>query len=207
MNSTMQAVPNSMSSKIWQRAVEAAGLSDIHERVLAGNRLSFDDGMRLYATQQLNVLGYLANIVRERKNGNLAYWVRNQHINYTNVCNKSCLFCSFYARPKDDPRAYCMSPEQAAAKVSNYGDVPITEIHVVGGVNPKLPFSYYLELLQAIKAARPQAHIKAFTMVEIDQIVRASKKSAEEVFADLKAAGLDALPGGGGGGVGGGGGG
>ncbi|HVF84583.1 MAG TPA: radical SAM protein, partial [Abditibacteriaceae bacterium] len=186
-----------MTSSIWQRAINAAGLSDIHNRVLDNQRLSFEDGLRLYATPQLNVVGYLANIVRERLNGNVAYWVRNQHVNYTNVCNKGCLFCSFYAKPKDDARAYVMSPEQAAQKVSNYLDVPITEIHVVGGVNPKLPYSYYIELLQAIKAARPQAHIKAFTMVEIDQIVRAAKKSAEEVYEDLKAAGLDALPGGG----------
>ena len=182
---------------IWQHAIERAGLGEIYTKVLGGERLSFDDGLQLYATPELPVVGYLANIVRERLNGNVAWWVRNQHVNYTNVCNKGCLFCSFYARPKDDPRAYVMSPEQAAAKVFNYHDVPITEIHVVGGVNPKLPYSYYLELLQAIKAARPEAHIKAFTMVEIDQIVRASKKSAEEVFEDLKAAGLDALPGGG----------
>jgi aminodeoxyfutalosine synthase len=182
---------------IWQAQIERAGLDEIHAKVLAGTRLSFDDGLKLYATPQLPLLGYLANIVRERLNGNVAWWVRNQHVNYTNVCNKGCLFCSFYARPKDDPRAYVMTPEQAAHKVSNYGDVPITEVHVVGGVNPKLPYSYYIELLQAIKAARPKAHIKAFTMVEIDQIVRASKKSAEEVFEDLKAAGLDALPGGG----------
>lgn len=186
-----------MSELIWKRAIEAAKLADIHEKLLAGERLNFDDGMRLYAAPQLNVVGYLANIVRERLNGNVAYWVRNQHINYTNVCNKGCLFCSFYARPKDDPRAYVMTPEQAAAKVSNYHDVPITELHVVGGVNPKLPYSYYLELLRAIKAARPEAHIKAFTMVEMDQIVRAAKKPIEEIFADLKAAGLDALPGGG----------
>lgn len=182
---------------IWQQAIERAGLSGIHSKVLAGTRLSFEDGLQLYATPELPVVGYLANIVRERLNGNVAWWVRNQHVNYTNVCNKGCLFCSFYARPKDDPRAYVMSPEQAALKVSNYHDVPITEVHVVGGVNPKLPYAYYLELLQALKAARPEAHIKAFTMVEIDQIVRASKKPAEEVFEDLKAAGLDALPGGG----------
>lgn len=186
-----------MSQNIWKRAVEAAGLSDIHDKVLAGERLSFEDGLRLYAAPQLNVVGYLANIVRERKNGNVAYWVRNQHVNYTNVCNKGCLFCSFYARPKDDPRAYVMTPKQAAAKVSNYADVPITEVHVVGGVNPKLPYSYYLDLLRAVKAARPAAHIKAFTMVEMDQIVRAAKKPMAEVFEDLKAAGLDALPGGG----------
>ena len=186
-----------MSATIWRRAIEAAGLGDIHDKVLCAERLSFDDGMRLYAAPQLNVVGYLANITRERLNGNVAYWVRNQHINYTNVCNKGCLFCSFYARPKDDARAYCMTPEQAAQKVANYLDAPITEIHVVGGVNPKLPYEYYIELLQAIKAARPAAHIKAFTMVEIDQIVRRAKKSPEEVFEDLKAAGLDALPGGG----------
>lgn len=185
------------SEKIWRRAIEAANLSDIHEKVLYGERLSFEDGIRLYGTKQLNVLGYLANIVRERLNGNVAYWVRNQHINYTNVCNKGCLFCSFYARPKDDPRAYSMTPEEAADKVRNYLNVPISEIHVVGGVNPKLPYSYYIELLQAIKEARPSAHIKAFTMVEVDQIVRAAKKPAEEVFEDLKKVGLDALPGGG----------
>ena len=184
-------------SIIWQRAIDAANLTDIYERVLDHQRLSFDDGMRLYQAPQLNVVGYLANIVRERINGNVAFWVRNQHINYTNVCNKGCLFCSFYAKPSGDARAYVMTPEMAAQKVTNYLDVPISEIHVVGGVNPKLPYSYYLELLQAIKAARPNAHIKAFTMVEIDQIVRASKKSVEEVYEDLKAAGLDALPGGG----------
>jgi aminodeoxyfutalosine synthase len=186
-----------MSELIWRRAIEAAGLGDIHDKVLNAERLSFDDGLRLYAAPQLNVVGYLANIVRERKNGNVAYWVRNQHVNYTNVCNKGCLFCSFYARPKDDPRAYVMTPQQAAEKVSNYKDVPISEVHVVGGVNPKLPYDYYLDLLRAIKAARPKAHIKAFTMVELDQIVRAAKKPIDEIFADLKAAGLDALPGGG----------
>jgi len=186
-----------MSGVLWRRRIEAAGLGGIHDKVLREERLSFDDGLQLYNTFDLNAVGYLANIVRERKNGNIAYWVRNQHINYTNVCNKGCLFCSFYAKPKDDPRAYVMTPEVAAQKVLNYGDAPISEIHVVGGVNPKLDYEYYLELLRAIKAARPEAHIKAFTMVEIDQIVRRSKKSPREVFLDLKAAGLDALPGGG----------
>jgi len=182
---------------VWQSQIERAGLAFIAQKVESGQRLSFDDGLALYATPHLNVVGYLANQVRERKNGNVAYWVRNQHVNYTNVCNKGCLFCSFYARAKDDPRAYTMTPEQAAQKVRNYHDVPISEIHVVGGVNPKLPYAYYIELLQAIKQARPDAHIKAFTMVEIDQIVRAAKKSPAEVYADLKAAGLDAIPGGG----------
>ncbi len=182
---------------VFQSQIERAGLADIAAKVERGERLSFEDGLQLYRTPALNVVGHLANFVRERKNGNVAYWVRNQHVNYTNVCNKGCLFCSFYAKPKDDPRAYTMTPQQAAQKVSNYSDVPISEIHIVGGVNPKLPYSYYLELLHAVKAARPSAHIKAFTMVEIDQIVRAAKKSPAEVYADLKAAGLDAIPGGG----------
>lgn len=190
-----------MIGTFWQQRIEAAGLRDIAEKVESGQRLSADDGLRLYQTPHLNIVGYLANIVRERKNGNFAYWVRNQHVNYTNVCNKGCLFCSFYAKPKDDPRAYTMTPEQAAQKVTNYGDVPISEVHVVGGVNPKLPYSYYLDLLRAIKAARPQAHIKAFTMVEMDQIMRAAKRegkeTAREVYEDLKAVGLDAIPGGG----------
>ena len=182
---------------VFQPRIERAGLADIAAKIERGERLSFDDGLQLYQTPALNVVGHLANFVRERKNGNVAYWVRNQHVNYTNVCNKGCLFCSFYAKPKDDPRAYTMTPEQAAQKVSNYSDVPISEIHIVGGVNPKLSYSYYIELLQAVKAARPAAHIKAFTMVEIDQIVRASKKTPREVYADLKTAGLDAIPGGG----------
>jgi aminodeoxyfutalosine synthase len=186
-----------MIGTFWRHQIEAANLSDIAAKVENGERLSFDDGLRLYQTPHLNVVGFLANIVRERLNGNVAYWVRNQHVNYTNVCNKGCLFCSFYAKPKDDPRAYVMTPAQAAQKVRNYADVPISEVHVVGGVNPKLSYDYYLELLREIKAARPDAHIKAFTMVEIDQIVRAAKKSPREVFEDLKAAGLDALPGGG----------
>jgi len=186
-----------MSGVLWQKRIEAAGLGKIQEKVMNEERLSFEDGLQLYATADLNAIGYLANIVRERKNGNVAYWVRNQHVNYTNVCNKSCLFCSFYARPRNDARAYVMSPEDAAQKVLNYGDAPISEIHVVGGVNPKLDYDYYLDLIRTIKAARPKAHIKAFTMVEIDQIVRRAKKPPREVFLDLKAAGVDALPGGG----------
>ena len=186
-----------MTSNFWQHQIERAGLGEIAAKIERGERLSFDDGLELYRNPNLNAVGALANRARERKNGDIAYWVRNQHVNYTNVCNKGCLFCSFYAKPKDDPRAYVMTPQQAAQKVRNYGDVPISEVHVVGGVNPKLPYAYYLELLQEIKAARPKAHIKAFTMVEIDQIVRIAKKSPREVFEDLKSAGLDALPGGG----------
>lgn len=181
---------------IYEDLIGRAGLADIHDKVLAGQRLSLDDGLRLYACDELPVLGYLANIVRERKSGDTAYYVRNQHINYTNICNKLCKFCSFYVKPKDG-RGYVLSPEQVAARVAEYDQAPITEIHMVGGVNPKLPYQYYLDVLRAMKQARPAAHLKAFTMIEIAQIQRIAKKPLEEIFADMKAAGLESLPGGG----------
>ena len=180
----------------YDHLIDRAGLGDIRDKVLAGERLNSDDGLRLYACDELPILGYLANIVRERKNGNATYYVRNQHINYTNVCNKLCKFCSFYVKPKDE-RGYVLSPEQVAARVSEYAEAPITEIHMVGGVNPKLPYDYYLDVLRAMKEARPAAHLKAFTMIEIAQIQRMAKKPLAEIFADMKAAGLESLPGGG----------
>src|SRR5471030_2011223 len=134
-----EALMSGKSGQWWRRLLQQAGLGEIQRKVELGQRLSFEDGLLLYTTPRLNLVGHLANIVRERRNGNLAYWVRNQHINYTNICNKGCLFCSFYAKPKDDARAYVMTPQQVAEKVANYGDIPISEIHVVGGVNPKLP--------------------------------------------------------------------
>ncbi len=181
---------------IYDDLIDRAGLGAIRDKVLAGERLGVDEGLRLYACDELPVLGYLANIVRERLNGAATYYVRNQHINYTNVCNKLCKFCSFYVKPKDE-RGYVLSPEQVAARVAAYAEAPITEIHMVGGVNPKLPYEYYLDVLRKMKEARPAAHLKAFTMIEIAQIQRIAKKPLDEIFADMKAAGLESLPGGG----------
>lgn len=181
---------------VFDAILERAGLADICEKVRAGQRLNSDDGVRLYACDDLPLLGYMANIVRERLNGNTTYYVRNQHINYTNICNKLCKFCSFYVKPKDE-RGYVLDPEQVAQRVREYAEIPITEIHMVGGVNPKLPYAYYLDVIKAMKEARPEAHLKAFTMIEIAQIQRIAKKSLEEVFADMKEAGLESLPGGG----------
>ena len=181
---------------IIEEQIERAGLAGIHAKVLDGRRLSADDGLRLYECPDLPVLGYLANLVRQTRHGDLTYYVRNQHINYTNICNKLCKFCSFYVKPKDD-RGYVLEPEQVARRIHDYVDAPITEIHMVGGVNPKLPYPYYLDLLRAMKAARPEAHLKAFTMIEMAQIQRVARKPMEEVFADLREAGLESLPGGG----------
>lgn len=178
------------------RALERAGLRDLYDKVQAGERLSWADGERLYRTPELGAVGFLANLVRERQHGQVTYYVCNQHINYTNVCNKRCLFCSFYMPPKD-PRGYVLSPEQVQERLRRYLDQPVREVHIVGGVNPRLPYSYYLELLRAVKEVRPEAHVKAFTMIELAQIARVGRKPVPEMLADLKAAGLDAVPGGG----------
>ena len=178
------------------RLVEAAGLADIYQKVLRGERLTFDDGLRLYKNPNLNALGWMANIVRERLNGDKTYYVRNQHINYTNVCNKGCKFCSFYAQ-KGGPDPYTMSIADVRARLRMHLDIPIKEVHMVAGINPKLPYSYYLDLLRAVKEERPGVHIKAFTCVEIAEIHRQANKPLEEVFAELREAGLDSLPGGG----------
>src|SRR5207248_4337619 len=128
------------------RMVEQAGLGDIAEKVAAGERLSFADGVRLYECPDLTAVGYLANGVREREHGDLAYFVRNQHINYTNICNKDCKFCSFYAK-KGGPKPYELDVEAIRRRVREYRDVPITEIHMVGGINPRLPYQYYLDVV------------------------------------------------------------
>jgi len=178
------------------RLIESAGLTDLYEKVMLGQRLTAEDGLKLYENPNLNAVGSLANIVRERKNGNKTYYVRNQHINYTNVCNKGCKFCSFYAQ-KGGPDPYTMSIEDVKGRLRNHLDIPIKEVHMVAGINPKLPYQYYLDLLRAVKEVRPGVHIKAFTCVEIAEIHRQANKPLDEVFAELKEAGLDSLPGGG----------
>jgi aminodeoxyfutalosine synthase len=178
------------------RRAHAAGLSSIAEKVLAGERLSGADGLALYRTPEIHLLGRLADVVRERLHGDLAYFNVNQHVNYTNYCNKFCEFCSFDRLPGQEG-AFLLSPEQAADKVRALLHEPVTEVHMVAGVWPRIPYSYYLELLRAVKAARPSIHVKAFTMVELDQIARVAKKPLSAVLEELKAAGLGSCPGGG----------
>ena len=171
-------------------------LIDVYEKVIAGERLSAGDGMRLYDTSDLNAVGYMANFVRERLCGNVAWYVRNQHINYTNICNKLCRFCSFYVPPKDS-RGYVLSPEDVQERVRQYLHIPISEIHMVAGIYPKLPYSYYIDIVHAVKEVRPDVAVKAFTAIEWVQIARAAKKPLRDVMLDLKAAGVSSIPGGG----------
>src|SRR5207237_5926340 len=122
-------------------------LADIYERVMASERLRLSDAIRLFESRNLSGIGYMANIVRERIHGDRAYYIRNQHINYTNICNKHCKFCYFAKNPKEGgPEQYTFSLEHLRAALRKHRDVPITEIHMVGGINPKLPYDYYLDL-------------------------------------------------------------
>jgi aminodeoxyfutalosine synthase len=177
--------------------IQNSDLADIFHKVRSGARLSHADGVRLYESPHLAYVGHMANAVRERLHGQKTYFVRNQHINYTNICQKDCKFCSFYAK-KGGPEAYVLSPEDIADKVNRYADEPVTEIHMVGGIHPRLPYSYYTDVLAAIKSVRPSVHIKAWTMVELVQIHKVSGFSTlTETMLDLQGHGLGSCPGGG----------
>jgi aminodeoxyfutalosine synthase len=170
-------------------------LEAVREKVLAGRRLGFEDGVALYRTHDLLGLGRLANHVREEKHADVAYFVWNTHINHTNVCVATCDFCAFAAK-RDEPRAYTMSVDEVVGNVSALSK-SVREVHVVGGLHPGLPFSYFTDMLRGIKAVRPDIHVKAFTAVEVFFFHRLYRRSVEEVLAELKAAGLDSMPGGG----------
>ncbi len=176
--------------------IQNSGLGDILDKVRAGERLSIDDGRRLFESADILAVGYLANIVRERLNGNRAYFIYNQHINYSNVCTNLCKFCAF-GKDRDSELAYEMSVEDVKDKVRQRLDEPITEIHMVGGIHPDLPYSYYLELLRGIKEVRPRVHIQAFTCVEIAHLAGLAGKGIGETLEELKEAGLGSIPGGG----------
>ncbi len=183
--------------KIAPEKIVGPDLMDIYAKVDAGTRLSFEDGVRLYETQNLTGVGYMANMVRERLHGAKTYYVRNQHINYTNICNKFCKFCSFYAK-KGGPAPYEMDMAEVERRLDWHKNIPITEVHMVGGINPRLPYSYYMDLVSLVANSRPEGiHVKAFTAVEIVQIAQIGKVSIEQALKDLMEAGLDSLPGGG----------
>jgi aminodeoxyfutalosine synthase len=183
-------------TRATQTYLQNSPLAGIYDKVMEGKRLSFEDGLLLWQSNDLNAIGALANIVRENKNGNKTYYVRNQHINYSNICNKGCKFCSFYAQ-KGGPAPYRMDMEEVRTKLERTRHLPVTEIHMVAGIDNKLEYQYYLDLLDTVKATRPEAHIKAFTMIELLQIQKLAKKPLAEVLLELKAHGLSSLPGGG----------
>lgn len=171
-------------------------LSSIEEKVVGGERLSFNDGVTLFRSFDLLGIGYLANIVREKLNDNKAYYIYNRHINYTNICENRCRFCAF-GRDKGESGAFTLGLDEVLDKALPATNEPITEFHIVGGLNPDLPFSYYLDMLRRLKKLFPHIHLQAFTAVEIDYFSRISGLSLEDTFKELIAAGLGSLPGGG----------
>ncbi|HMF61784.1 MAG TPA: aminofutalosine synthase MqnE [Vicinamibacterales bacterium] len=177
--------------------VRTAGLSDIAEKLDASERLTFDDGVRLFECPDLLALGWLANREREKRHGARTYYNFNIRVEATNVCVASCLFCSFARLRPGDPDSYTMSLEQAWDKLRQRATQPLTEIHVVNGLHPDLPFSYYLDMLRGFKEIRPGIHLKCFTAVEIAFFADLYGMRDEQILRELQAAGLDSLPGGG----------
>ncbi|HID97723.1 MAG TPA: aminofutalosine synthase MqnE [Thermodesulfobacteriaceae bacterium] len=179
-----------------EQTLKKTGLYEIYEKVLSETRLDPEDGIKLYSTDNLPALGHLANLVRERLNGNRAFYIYNQHINYSNVCINLCRFCAF-GKGKGKAGAYEMTVDEIAEKIRERKDEPVTEVHIVGGIHPDLPYDYYLDMLKTVKAERPEIHIQAFTCVEIAHIAHIAGKSIDETLQDLTAAGLGSIPGGG----------
>lgn len=175
---------------------ENHSLYDIEQKVLAGERLSFEDGVRLMGSHDLLAIGYLADIVRQRKNGDQVSFIVNAHLNYTNVCYLDCKLCAFGLKP-DEPGAYALTLEEIEEKYKGMAGKGFTELHIVGGVNPKLPFSYYEEMIRLAKKYMPDIHVQAFTAVEIDYIARVANVEIHEAIHRLRDAGLGSILGGG----------
>ncbi len=171
-------------------------LDSIFSRVQTGSRLSKEDGIVLYDTHDLIGVGYIADHVRQKRYGKNTFFVYNQHLNYTNVCKNRCVFCA-YAKDRGENGAYTWDMEDIEKQLELRIDEPVTELHIVGGLNPDLDFDYYLDLLKTVRRIRPKAAIKAFTCVEIDYLSSLSGLSVDQTILALKQAGLDMMPGGG----------
>ena len=176
--------------------LQQSELADLAEKVENGTRLDTDDALRLHRTPDLNALGRLAMLATERKVGNRATYIVNRYLNYSNYCILSCQFCSF-ARKKRDGDGFELSIEEMQTKAREALALGITELHIVGGLHPSLPFSYYTDMLRGLKAVDANLQLKCFTAVEIYHLARISKQPMPKVLAELKEAGLDSLTGGG----------
>lgn len=171
-------------------------LRDLRDKVEAGQRLDEKDALRLFETRDLNALGAIADMARQRKVGNRASYIINRYINYSNYCILSCQFCAF-ARKKRDNDGFQLSVEDMRQKAREALNIGITELHIVGGLHPSLPFQYYLEMLRGLKEVDARLQLKCFTAIEILHIAWLARKSVRDTLEELKAAGLDSLTGGG----------
>jgi aminodeoxyfutalosine synthase len=173
-------------------------LLPIAEKVINGERLSFEDGLTLFESSDIHTIGYLANLVAERKNGKFAYFNVNLHVTPTNVCVGTCKFCAF-RKKKGEKGSYELTIDQILEKISNYKEKNpgLTEVHVVGGLHPDWSYERYVEIVREIKKNFPEIHVKAYTAEEIKFISEKGNKTIEETLCDLLEAGLDSIPGGG----------
>ena len=171
-------------------------LDELADRIEAGERLTFADGLVLYASADLTGLGKLADFVRRKKHGRTTYFNVNRHFNPTNVCYVDCKFCGFYRTPRQ-PDAYTHNIADSLRIAGEAVKEGATELHITGGLNTKLPFSYFTDLLSSLKSQYPQLHLKAFTMVELDHFAHFYKMTDEDMIRQLLTAGLDSCPGGG----------
>jgi aminodeoxyfutalosine synthase len=171
-------------------------LRDLHEKVAAGVRISEEDAMRLLTCRDINAVGAIADQVRERKVGNRATYILNRYINYSNYCILSCQFCAF-ARKKRDADGFELTIEQMVQKAREALALGITELHIVGGLHPSLPFSYYTGMLRGLKALDARLQLKCFTAIEVLHLAWLARKPVRDTLVELRAAGLDSLTGGG----------
>src|SRR5712692_1422257 len=171
-------------------------LRPIADKVIAGQRLSGEEGVALFQSSDILAIGWMANHVRERMHGDVTYFNVNRHINPTNVCVAACRLCAF-GRKKDTTGSYTMALEEAWQTAASGYSEAVTEFHIVGGLHPDLPFSYFLDLIAGLKQRFPKVHLKAFTMVEVAYLAKRAKLSIRETLEQLKGAGVDSLPGGG----------
>ena len=196
MQASEQAVQGLAGSWVRRRQVRDASLHPIIDKLEAGERLGFEDGVALYRTHDLATLGVLANRAREAKNGNRAYFNVNRHINHTNVCVTGCSFCAFAKKPRQEG-AHRMTIEEIAEKAVPAPGERWEEIHIVGGLDPGFSFQDCLEMLRAIRAVNPSVHLKTLTLVEVDYYAKREHKSPQEILAALREAGMGSMPGGG----------
>ncbi|MHB1001399.1 MAG: aminofutalosine synthase MqnE [Armatimonadota bacterium] len=172
-------------------------IGDIIEKVEQGIRLDFNDGVRLFNSNSILPIGWAANLVRRKLNGDRTYYIVNRHINYTNICKNRCRFCAF-SRSEGESGAYVFSIEEIIQKAEDARkDIDFSELHIVGGLHPDKPFDYYIKMLSELKSRMPLVHIQAFTAVEIFHLAEIAGLSVEDTFKALKDAGLGSLPGGG----------
>ncbi len=192
----MNLTSATLSHSLVRAMIRKSGLDVIYQKVMDHERLTFEDGVKLFETRDLSSVGFMANIVRERMHGSKSFFVRNRQLNPTNVCEYSCMFCSFYRREGEEG-GYTMSMEQIAQRVRDGLKHGIQEIHITSGLHPSLPFSYYTDMLRTIKREAPHLHIKGFTAVEIEYYAHHYGMTMRKVLEELIAAGLEAMPGGG----------